>query len=52
LWIGMGDHLDMVGHFPGPGGHTDWLASGARFDRRRFELVMDRVVEAMMAAEA
>jgi hypothetical protein len=51
LWIGMGDHLDMVGHFPGPGGHTDWLASGAKFDIHRFELVMDRIVEAMIAAE-
>jgi hypothetical protein len=51
LWIGLGDHLDMVGHFPGHGGHTDWLASGARFDDERFRVVMDRVAEAMLEAE-
>ncbi|MBW2456459.1 MAG: hypothetical protein JRI68_18220 [Deltaproteobacteria bacterium] len=51
LWIGKGDHLDLVGHFPGPGGHNDWLASGARFDIVRFETVMDRVFEGMLAAE-
>jgi hypothetical protein len=51
LWIGMGDHLDVVGHFPGPGGHTDWLTSGAGFDPLRFETVMDRVFEGMLEAE-
>ncbi len=51
LWIGKGDHLDIVGHFPGPGGHNDWLASGARFDIVRFEKVMDRIFDGMIAAE-
>ncbi len=51
-WIGLGDHLDVVGHFPGPGGHTDWLCSGAHFDSLRFEAMMDRVVGGMLAAEA
>lgn len=52
VWIGLGDHLDVVGHFPGPGGHNDWLASGAGFDLVRFEAMMDRVVEGMLAAQA
>jgi len=51
VWIGKGDHLDVVGHFPGPGGHNDWLTSGARFDALRFETMMDRVVDGMLEAE-
>lgn len=51
IWAGKGDHLDTVGHFPGRGGHTDWLASGARFSRHRFDAVMDRVVGGMIAGE-
>lgn len=51
VWIGMGDHLDVVGHFPGPGGHNDWMCSAARFDLVRFEGMMDRVVEGMLASQ-
>lgn len=51
IWVGKADHLDIVGHFPGPGGHTDWLASGARFQRVRFDVVMDRIVAGMMVGE-
>jgi hypothetical protein len=51
VWAGKGDHLDTVGHFPGRGGHTDWLASGARFNRHRFDAVVDRVVSGMIAGE-
>ena len=51
VWVGKADHLDVVGHFPGRGGHNDWLASGARFDQARFDLVMDRVVTGMLEAE-
>ncbi|HRI68430.1 MAG TPA: hypothetical protein PK156_29580 [Polyangium sp.] len=51
IWVGKADHLDIVGHFPGPGGHTDWLASGARFQRVRFDVVMDRVVNGMIVGE-
>lgn len=49
-WTGKADHLDVVGHFPGPRDHNDWLTSGARFDLVRFETVMDRVFEGMQAA--
>ena len=34
------DHLDVLGHFAGPDRdppHYDWLPSGSRFDRARFE---------------
>lgn len=52
LWAGKADHHDIVGHFRGPGAHTDWLASGARFSRARFDSVMDRIAAAIVAAEA
>jgi hypothetical protein len=51
IWVGRADHLDIVGHFPGHGGHTDWMSSGAGFTRVRFDVVMDRVVDGMLAAE-
>ncbi|MBM4357780.1 MAG: hypothetical protein FJ096_06690 [Deltaproteobacteria bacterium] len=52
LWVGQGDHLDIVGHFPGPEGHNDWLCSGSHFDLARFDVVMNRVVEGMLQAES
>lgn len=51
VWVGRADHLDIVGHFPGPGGHTDWMSSGSRFTRVRFDVVMDRIVDGMLLAE-
>lgn len=51
VWIGRADHLDVVGHFAGPGAHTDWLTSGARFDLAQFETMMDRLVEGLLVAE-
>jgi hypothetical protein len=51
VWIGRADHLDIVGHFGGAGGHNDWMSSGAGFTRVRFDLAMDRVVDGMIAAE-
>ncbi len=57
IWVGRGDHLDVVGHFPGPrvsagqAAHVDWLRSWAGFDQTRFETVMDRVFSGMMLAE-
>lgn len=52
VWVGRGDHLDVVGHFRGRGGHRDWLCSGARFNRHRFGEMMDRIVEGMLEGEA
>ncbi len=51
VWVGRGDHLDVVGHFRGRGGHRDWLCSGAHFDRHRFGEIMDRIVEGMLEGE-
>jgi len=56
VWIGKGDHLDVVGHFPGRRSksaerHVDWLRSGAGFDETRFETVMDRIFGGMIVAE-
>jgi hypothetical protein len=51
LWVGKADHLDVVGHFPGGGDHNDWLSSGARFNRVRFDVIMDRIVLGMIAGE-
>lgn len=51
IWVGKADHLDVVGHFPGAGGHTDWLQSGARFSRVRFDVVMDRIVLGLLEGE-
>lgn len=50
-WIGQGDHLDVVGHFSGPPRHNDWLSSGARFDRLRFDSMVDRVFAGMLKSE-
>ena len=49
-WAGRGDHLDVVGHFAGPG-HVDWLSSGSEFDRWRFEAMLDAIVKGILASE-
>jgi triacylglycerol lipase len=51
IWCGKGDHLDVVGHFSGAGGHNDWLASGAGFSIVRFDVIVDQIVAGMMVAE-
>jgi hypothetical protein len=52
VWVGKADHLDVVGYFRGGRRHRDWLSSGARFDRRQFDAMMDAIVQGMLAAEA
>ena len=50
-WLGRADHLDIVGHFAGPDGHNDWLASGAGFNSVSFEAAMDCMTEGMLGAQ-
>jgi len=51
IWCGKGDHLDSVGHFSGPEGHNDWLASGAEFTITRFDVIVDQIVAGMLVAD-
>jgi triacylglycerol lipase len=57
VWAGQGDHLDVVGHFAGgrngdsDGEHVDWLSSGARFDRPRFDALVDAIVRGILRAD-
>lgn len=51
VWAGQGDHLDVVGHFAGTGKdteHVDWLSSGAKFDRKRFDALLDAIAGGML----
>lgn len=45
LDIVLGDHLDVVGQFPGSGGdsHADWLPCGAGFGEDEFQKLWSRV---------
>jgi hypothetical protein len=54
IWAGEADHLDVLGHFAddedddggrlrGPSPHRDWITSGARFSRKRFNALLDAV---------
>ncbi|HEX9298145.1 MAG TPA: hypothetical protein VF881_20030 [Polyangiaceae bacterium] len=52
VWAGQGDHLDVVGHFAGDrqnADHVDWLSSGARFDRPRFDALLDAIVRGILS---
>jgi hypothetical protein len=54
IWAGQGDHLDVVGHFAGArkdDDHVDWLSSGARFDRPRFDSLLDAIATGVLAAD-
>jgi hypothetical protein len=43
-WAGLGDHLDVLGHFDGSPRHVDWLCSGSGFDGARFASLVDAIV--------
>lgn len=52
IWCGEADHLDVVGHFDDgglPRTHVDWLASGASFNRRDFESMLDAIARFQLA---
>ncbi|HEY6080144.1 MAG TPA: hypothetical protein VIW29_15125 [Polyangiaceae bacterium] len=47
IWAGEADHLDVLGHFAdedvAKSPHRDWITSGARFSRKRFNALLDAV---------
>lgn len=55
-WAGLGDHLDVLGHYydndpdDSPSGlrHQDWLNSGSAFRDTQFESLMDAVAAGML----
>jgi triacylglycerol lipase len=54
VWAGLGDHLDVLGHYQGePGGeHVDWITSGSHFTRREFDGLVDAIAKGMVGAKA
>jgi hypothetical protein len=54
LWAGEADHLDVLGHFhddlPGPSPHRDWITSGSRFSRMRFNALLDALAAFQLRA--
>ncbi len=54
VWAGLGDHLDVLGHFSGKepqSEHKDWLTSGSGFDEARFGTMVDRIADGMLSGE-
>jgi triacylglycerol lipase len=56
VWAGLGDHLDVLGHFrddrtdaPADQLHRDWLTSGSAFTHAKFASLMDAVATGMLA---
>jgi hypothetical protein len=48
----IADHLDVLGHFRDAAHdppHVDWLVTGSRFDRPRFEALWDDVTRFLAA---
>ncbi len=60
VWAGLGDHLDVLGHYRGDqihgdttgSVHRDWLTSGASFGAPQFEALMDAIAKGMLDAAA
>jgi hypothetical protein len=59
IWAGEADHLDVLGHFAddsdeeeresGAVRHRDWITSGARFSRKRFNALLDALATFQLA---
>jgi hypothetical protein len=47
IWAGEADHLDVLGHFhddeSGGSPHRDWITSGSRMSRKRFNALLDAI---------
>lgn len=59
IWAGLGDHLDVLGHYlderdPSTVApeqrHRDWLTSGSNFGHTQFASLMDAVATGMLTA--
>jgi triacylglycerol lipase len=59
IWAGEADHLDVLGHFaddrdderePEESRHRDWITSGARFSRQRFNALLDALAAFQLEA--
>ena len=59
IWAGLGDHLDVLGHYlddrdPGTVAperrHRDWLTSGSNFGHAQFASLMDAIATGMLTA--
>jgi hypothetical protein len=57
VWAGLGDHLDVLGHYHDKTPeadvavrHHDWLTSGSAFDDAHFDALMDAIAKGMLEA--
>ncbi len=57
VWAGLGDHLDVLGHYHDETPetevalrHHDWLTSGSAFDDAHFDALMDAIAKGMLEA--
>lgn len=66
VWVGYGDHLDVLGHFgdtqtgtsrrerrptkDDAPPHVDWLYSASAFDRARFASLVDSIVPGLRSS--
>jgi triacylglycerol lipase len=57
VWTGLGDHLDVLGHYNDETTekdpalqHHDWLTSGSGFDDTHFAALMDAIASGMLRA--
>jgi hypothetical protein len=59
VWAGLGDHLDVLGHYrddqdpsavPPDRRHVDWLTSGSDFGQAELTALMDAIATGMLNA--
>jgi triacylglycerol lipase len=62
VWVGYGDHLDVIGHFrdarpatatqtdQAEPPHVDWLHSGSDFDRPRFASLVSAIADGLASS--
>lgn len=57
VWCGLGDHLDVLGHFHDDRHdierrlrHVDWLTSGSKFSHAQFSSLLDAIASGMLAS--